>query len=251
MNTARADRRVAASLDKASPAQIGAIHALAKKAGMDEDTRRDFLERETGLRSCAALSRSQAIAVIDGLRKIVDGAPAGKAKGAVAGLDTPVARKLRALWIAAYDLGLVRERSDRAMLSFLERQTGVSHTRFLSSPGEGAPAIEALKSWLARDGGVEWPAREAWKKDGKADFDEIAASKWAIIEAQWRRLTSLSHHLTIGDAWLANHAEVIAAKSLKRFELSDFDAVQKELGRVLRAALARVVVTRALGGESR
>ena len=244
-------QRIAVAVaDRASPAQIGAIHALAKKAGMDEDTRRDFLERETGARSSAALSRRQAIVVIDKLRALTDGG-AVKARGAVAGLNTPVAKKMRALWIAAYDLGLVRDRSDRAMLSFLERQTKVSHTRFLSSPGEASSAIEALKIWLERDGKVEWPAREAWKKEREAGFAEVAASKFAIIEAQWRRLTSLSHHLTSGDAWLASYAELIAAKAFKDFALADYDAVQKELGRVLRAALARVVITRALGGESR
>jgi len=220
--------------NQASPAQIGAIHALAAKAGMDEDTRRDFLQRETGARSTKALSRSQAITVIDGLRKLVDGgpAPAAKAKGAVAGLDTPVAKKMRALWIAAYDLGLVRDRTDKAMLSFLERQTKVSHTRFLSSPGEASSAIEALKKWIARDGGVIWPAREAWKKDGKAEFDEIAESKGAIIDAQFKELC------LAGAAYSNSFNEAtfqIVRRLYADWELSDFDTVQREFGRRLRA----------------
>ena len=218
--------------DRASPAQIGAIHALAKKAGMDEDTRRDFLARETGERSSAVLSRRQAIGVIDKLRTLADGGVV-KAKGAVAGLDTPVAKKMRALWIAAYDLGLVRDRTDKAMLSFLERQTKVSHTRFLSSPGEASSAIEALKSWLARDGKVEWPARESWKKDGKADFEEIAAAKLAILNAQLKMLHDAKAVKKTES--LLDVSFPIVRRLPNDWELTDFDTVQREFGRRLRA----------------
>ena len=225
----------------ASPAQIGAIHALAAKAGMDEDTRRDFLARETGARSSKALSMRQAARVIDKLKSLTDGKPAN---GAVAGLDSPVAGKLRALWIAAYDLGLVRDRSDRAMLAFLERQCGVSHTRFLREPGQASSAIEALKSWLARDGKVKWSAREPWKKDGRADFDEIAASKRAVIDAQWLRLIEIGAVTPFRTEDPFNELERYAAKvtwkhGWRAFDLADYDRVQNALGRKLRATLAK------------
>jgi phage gp16-like protein len=216
----------------ATTSQIAAIHVLAKKAGMDEDMRRDFLQREAGVRSSKLLTVASAGAVIEKLKAQTDGA---RANGAVAGLESPAARKLRALWIAGYDLGLVRDRSDRAMLSFLERQSGVSHTRFLKEPGQATAAIEALKSWLKRDGKVEWPAREAWKRDGKADVDEIAASKRAVIEAQWHILVSAP---TL--AGLNEYAfKLTGQPGWQFFALSDFDQVQKALGRKLRAAIAK------------
>ncbi len=81
----------------ATAPQIAAIHTLARKAGMGEDVRRDFMERVAGVRSCKSLSGSQAIAVIDNLKRLTD---AGAAKGAVAGLTSPAAKKLRAIWIA-------------------------------------------------------------------------------------------------------------------------------------------------------
>jgi phage gp16-like protein len=223
----------------ATAPQISAIHVLAKKAGMDEDMRRDFLQREAGVRSSKLLTVASAGAVIEKLKAQTDGV---RANGAVAGLESPAARKLRALWIAGYDLGLVRDRSDRAMLSFLERQSGVSHTRFLKEPGQATSAIEGLKSWLKRDGKVEWPAREAWKRDGKADFDEIAASKQAIVEAQWRKLTELGLAAGTKDAPFAGLGEfAIATTGLIRaqFELTHYDQVQKALGRLLRDAIAK------------
>lgn len=224
----------------ATAPQIAAIHVLAKKAGMDEETRRDFLQREAGVRSSKLLSVDAAGAVIEKLKAQTDGA---RAKGAVAGLDSPAARKLRALWIAGYDLGLVRDRSDRAMLAFLERQTKVSHTRFLSEPGQATAAIEALKSWLKRDGKVAWPAREAWKRDGKAGFDEIAASKQAVIEAQWRRLNEAEGRQAVAPAdpfaGLGEFAITITGRTREHFDLAHYDTVQKALGSKLRAAIAK------------
>ncbi len=95
---------------------LATIHTLKGKAGLDDETYRDLLEREAGVRSAKDLNMTAAGRVIDRLR-----AAAGDAgpNGAVAGLDSPVGRKLRALWIAGYDLGVVRDRTDRAMLSFL------------------------------------------------------------------------------------------------------------------------------------
>ncbi|MBI1201457.1 MAG: DUF1018 domain-containing protein [Rhodopseudomonas sp.] len=224
----------------ATAPQIAAIHTLAKKAGMDDDVRRDFMEREAGVRSSKALSAGGAARVIDKLKAL--SLEAGVA-GAVAGLTSPAAKKMRALWIAAYDLGLVRDRSDRAMLSFLERQCGVSHTRFLREPGQATSAIEALKSWLKRDGKVAWPARESWKKDGKADGDEIAASKRAVIDAQWMMLVTAGAApvaaIASPLAELDNFAVKIAGRRWGDFDLNHYDTVQKALGRKLRAALAK------------
>ena len=212
----------------ATAKQIGYIHALAGKAGMDDDTRRDFLERETGARSTKQISERQAAAVTDKLRALT----AGKTAGAVAGLDSPVAGKLRALWIAAYDLGLVRERSDRAMLSFLERQAGVSHTRFLREPGQATAAIEALKDWLKRDGKVKWPGGGGG----------VIASKRAVVEAQWLKLVAIGT-VTVLDAGkplagLDHYAAKVTWKHGWQFyEPADLDRVQNALGRKLRAAL--------------
>lgn len=210
----------------ATTQQIAAIHTLAKRAGFTEDLRRDFMFREVGKRSTKLMTVEEAAKVIDRLRVA---AGESKAEGAVAGLDAPVAGKLRALWIAGWNLGVVGNRTDRAMLAFLERQTGVSHTRFLTEPGQATAAIEALKKWIARKGGVAWPA-------GKDDRDALA-SRRAVIDAQWARFVALGETL----AWAAtldDYAFKVASRDAwSAFAPGDYDAVQTALGHRLRSAV--------------
>jgi len=95
--------------------QISAIHVLAKKAGFSDDIRRDFLQRETGQRSTKLITVQQAGRVIEKLRAAAGEGP--RAEGAVGGLTTPVARKLRALWIAGWNLGVVGRRTTNGRLA--------------------------------------------------------------------------------------------------------------------------------------
>ena len=60
------------------------------------------------------------------------------------------------MWIAGWNLGVVRDRDDAAMIGFIKRQAKVDHTRFLHHHADATSAIEGLKAWLARDGGVDW-----------------------------------------------------------------------------------------------
>lgn len=215
---------------------ISTIHVLKAKAAFDDDTYRDFLERRTGKRSAKELSVPEASRVIEALREVAGQGP----KGAVAGLDGPIGGKLRALWIAGYDLGIVRDRTDRAMLSFLERQTSVSHVRFLKDSRAGTSAIEGLKSWLERAAGVDWP--EARRRDGEQD---VIGSKRAVLDAQWRRLIALGDVKPIGQAvdpmeLLLDYAcRITRHNRWDTMEPDHYDQVQKALGRKLRGVLAR------------
>lgn len=219
-------------MNAASAQQITIIRTLASKAGMDDDTYRALLEREAGVRSAKQLTRIAAGRIIDHLRQTV-GQPIW-AKGAVAGLDSPIARKMQALWITGYNLGLIHDRTDKAMLAFLERQTGVSHTRFLTHPSEATGAVEALKSWLRRDGGVEWPI------EGRRGDADIRGVKEAVIKAQWARLGEIGDVLGRFTPDLAAYASKVAGRrAWDEFESCHYDAVQKALGRRIRDAITR------------
>ncbi|PZU43915.1 MAG: GemA protein [Microbacterium sp.] len=170
----------------ASAAQIRAIHSYARAAGLDEDSRRDFMERETGKRSSSDLDVRQAIRVIDGLKKLAPAAvakPKRMAAGALA-LDGPFVGKIRALWISAHLLGVVRDPSDTAMVAFVLRQTGVEHQRWasktLGDPAAARKVIEALKKWLTREADVQWGEEEP---DGEG-------AKRAVYLAIRRKLTA-------------------------------------------------------------
>lgn len=215
-----------------STSQIATIHTLKARTGLDDESYRDFLQRETGRRSSKELTMPQARHVIDELRKL----PGGDRSGSVAGLDGPIGGKLRALWISGYNLGLVRDRSDAAMLKFLQHQTGVSHVRFLQTPRDSASAIEGLKAWFARDARVEWPA----------DSEDVIGAKRAVLEAQWRRLFELGavkHRggtATTYMSSLEHYACSVARQNRwEGFKPQDYDDVQQALGRKLRGALQR------------
>ncbi|RAI37540.1 hypothetical protein CH338_15800 [Rhodoplanes elegans] len=243
---------VLSSAAPASSKQIGAIHALKARIGLDEAAYRDLLEGETGQRSAKALSTAQAARVIDRLKGfsgqprsgfksgLPDALPCAAATGAAAGardgtlrLDGAYAAKLRALWISAWDLGLVRDRSDAALLAFVARQTGIVHTRWLRDARDAAAVIEALKSWITREAGVEWPGREA----------EPAEFKRAVLTAQWLRLVRLGAvRLFLADKPLHDlerYAFTVGGKQgWPWFDGDDYAVVQAALGRKLRKALA-------------
>lgn len=169
-----------------SAPQIGAIHAMAKRLGMDEDTRRAFLEAKTGKRSSRDLTGIQAARVIEALKaQLPEPAPRRSAKRTVDGRYGPV---LRALWISAWNLGIVENRQDEALIAFVERQTGLSHPRFLIEPADARKAIEGLKAWIAREAGVAWGTKYlVYLQDAEGrslGLGRAPCPKRAVIKAQ-------------------------------------------------------------------
>ena len=156
---------------------IAAIHAARRQLGLDDDTARDLYARVTGKRSLREMSPAEQDRVVAELRR--QGFTRASS-GARKRLEGKYAAKLQALWIAAWNLGIVKNRDDKALIAFVERQTGLSHVRFLHHPGDAARAIEGLKGWMAREAGVEWtPMRgHAWLKH---DAAKVALAQWRIL----------------------------------------------------------------------
>ncbi len=160
-----------------SSAQIKAIHALARKAGLDEASRRDVIAAAAGgKRSAADLTAAEAGAVIERLRGLSEGAKAPLPAGAMR-IEGAYAGILRALWLSAYNLGLVKDRTDRALAAFVRRQAGLDHPSWLREPAHAAAVIDALRGWMTRDAGVVWPPSR-----------RAAEGQEAVIAAQCRLL---------------------------------------------------------------
>lgn len=156
---------------------LAAIHVANKQLGLDEDTARDLYERITGKRSLREMSDRE-------LRLIITEHRQQGFKPAEKGLQGPFAKKLQALWIAAWNLGIVRDRTDAAMLSFVKRQTGIDHTRFLLDAEDSAKAIDALKAWMTREAGVDWSlsvSTAGWLRQSGA---KIALAQWQVLTVQ-------------------------------------------------------------------
>lgn len=220
-------------------AQTQRIHALRRQIPhFTEEDYRALLAREFKAASSKDLTSAQAYRLIDILAPLAgDSANVRRASETATG---PYADKLRALWISGYHLGVIRQRHDKAMISFVERQTGLSHTRFLNDATAAARAIEALKDMLMR-GGVEWPKKDesegaietkraVCKAVAKAAFEAGAFETW------------LQHGFERSWPWefveYGWNARATGTRSLAEYTPRDWDNLAAALGRKLRVHLA-------------
>lgn len=161
---------------------IAAMHVAKKQMGFDDDTYRAKLARITGKRSAKDMTEDERQKVLAVFRN--EGFAPASASRRADGRQKPTgryAKKLQALWIAAWNLGIVRERDDAALIAFVKRQTGIDHTRFLVHADDAGRAIEALKSWMRREAGVSYGNTNG--------HDWLSADGAKVAWAQWKMLT--------------------------------------------------------------
>lgn len=144
---------------------ISGVHAAAKAKGVSDDDRRVMMLRLVGKSSTKDMTAAElerVLAAINGHRETF-----------------PWRLKVRALWISAAQLGLLRDASDAALDAFVAKQSRVTALRFLPAD-QAEPVIEALKAWLARPrekggGGVQWG------RAGASDQQAVAYALWALL----------------------------------------------------------------------
>ncbi|WP_353428739.1 regulatory protein GemA [Paracoccus denitrificans] len=198
------------------------IYAGIRAVGIqEEDDRRALFERVTGKRRLRQMTPADKDRVVAELRRLGFQGPTSRKL-----LTGPYAKKLQALWIAGWNLGLVHNRNDEAIIAFVKRQTGLDHARWLRDPADGKRVVEALKDWLAREAGVMWGNTQGydWLKDhgGK------------IAWAQWRRLYPAAD-LRDQTAFRAKVLALVPGKdSLDRLTSADWREVCNAFGRVVR-----------------
>lgn len=159
---------------------LAAIHVAKKQLGLDDDTYRAMLVRVTGKSSTRDMTEAERNRVVAELR--AKGFKAGST-GPRKKLEGRYAAKLQALWIAGWNLGIVRDRTDEALIAFVKRQAGVDHVRFLYDPADARRAIEGLKGWLARAGKVDWWENDLLPEWLRCDGAKIAVAQWNILAA--------------------------------------------------------------------
>lgn len=164
---------------------LAAIHVARKQLGLDDDTYRAKLKNITGKTSAKGMSEEERQTVLMVFRnegfKPADAARPANGRPQLTG---KYAKKLQALWIAAWNLGIVEKRDDAALVTFVKRQTGIDHTRWLHYSEDATKAVEGLKGWIARAGGVEWAKKaDAWQD---RDGFKIALAQWSILGGEER-----------------------------------------------------------------
>lgn len=122
-----------------------AIHVAKKQLGLDDETYRAKLQHITGKSSVKHMSEDEKQKVLTVFRS--DGfKPVGRRPDGRQMLEGKYAKKMQALWIAAWNLGLVDNRDDAALIAFVKRQTGIEHTRWLIYADDANKAVEGIKA---------------------------------------------------------------------------------------------------------
>lgn len=203
-----------------TPEQIRAIHAIKTRTRLPDSSYRGMLAAY-GVETSKDLTQADAERLIVRMRDIPGASTPvqrAKASGKYAG-------KLQAMWLALYNLGAVFDRRDSAMHAFLERQTGVQHTRFLQQAAEAHKAIEALKAWMVREG-VVWPVMT-----GDPGLDRMAMKR-AVLRAQWMRGIALGAIRAFGPPeacdGLADYVSAIVRGAARRLSSIDDEALTAE-----------------------
>ena len=212
-----------------------AIFARCREEGIDDAARRDVQLRATGKASLKDMSPAEMEKVLRAL--------GGRIRREARTSDLPAnahASKLRALWISAYWLGVVRDNRDGALAAWICRQTDIDAARW-ATPVQTAACIEALKDWMARDGGVDWsPYVVAFGAKGAREGESRRrdAPGARILEALWRKLHEAGAVRIADDAAL--HAWVTGFRRdsacYTALNASTLNQLIRELGQWLRRA---------------
>lgn len=146
-------------------------------------------------------------------------------------------RKLRALWISAFHLGLIRDSSDGALAAWLRRRTNLDADAVLAPEGI-AHAIQPLEAWLARAAGVDWRPHLSLGRSGHVR--EVRRPRARVLEAQWRILyrqcrVRIGSHAALG-AYAARFAGLGRADSHLALSDAQADALIRHLGACIRKA---------------
>jgi len=241
-------------------ALLGKVHIAKKDLGLRDEDYRAILNRMFQVDSAADLRIGQLGDLLEEMKRLGWVPPkklskARKADGHRPQPDDGESKKMLALWLSLYDLGAVRDPSDRALSLFAKRVTGgkskggVDALPWLRGE-QRVKVIEALKAWAVRAGeswepfvpgvvghdGLPYQIRPSLRVGLTVDHPALA-----IVVAQWRilgriaaeagrqpfpgaELLAIYHQLT-GDADLRDLVQAPAER---------LHIVQAELGRWIR-----------------
>ena len=138
---------------------LAKIHIACQQLGIDDDEYRDLLLQVVNVRSARDLGpngRRRFLAHLQKLgwkpvapkqrRTTKDRQPAAD-RSALA--DDKQSKMIRGLWLELADMGVVRNRSEAALASYVKRQVGIDALQWLST-AQASNMIEALKKWRCR-----------------------------------------------------------------------------------------------------
>lgn len=208
MTAANADPRIRELLAK--------IHIAKKQLRLDDATYRAIIERVAGRDSARGLAVGKLIAVVEEMKRLGWQPPSRGRAGSRPKGDGIQEAKIRALWLALWNLGAVADPGEAALGAFVKRIGSVDAPRFLR-PAEARRVIETLKQWASRVG-VAW--------------DAAADPRLCLFEAQRARL-GLDRDQVVSICYALGIPAVVPLCGP-----ADLDKLANELGRRIREAAA-------------
>lgn len=215
-----------ASIDGARKNLLAKIHIQQKDLALTEDSYRDILERITGHRTAAVCSDQQLYGVLKEFDRL--GAGGNKRQHGRPIANSPMARRCRALWLSLWNLDELDSGTEKALATFVKRQTGREDMRFCNAE-QFASVIDALKDWCRRCGVVDI------NTGGKLG---ILPPKRALVREQWGRLRRAGWPGADGDSGLVDYAlarQVLnGPTSIEELRPIELDDLAKKLGVLVR-----------------
>ena len=129
---------------------IRLIQVAIRRLGLREEEYRDIYDNAVGKRSLRAMTGRELYRVFEALKScgfVKD--KVGKGAGDASLCDDPQARKIRSLWLNLRDLGVLRDSSEAALLSYIKCRTRLERMEWLNA-AQKSWIIESLKSWVDR-----------------------------------------------------------------------------------------------------
>lgn len=195
--------------DQRRRALLAKVHIAKKQLGLADDDYRAIVfqhispipieeatDEDIALASASKATDAQLAALVQhfgqrGFKAAAKGVPGRRAPA----VDTPSARKARALWLSLHQLGAVRNPSEQALEAFAKRQLGVEYWRW-SDQALSYKLIEALKAMGKRHGWDVGEGRHATLIGSKSRLAKailaklvdagVAHSDWRVPEALFR-----------------------------------------------------------------
>lgn len=222
--------------------ELAKIHVAKKQLALDDEDYRAMLLRIGGRDSAGDLDQAGRTKVLEHLKSIgFDDKPrAPKRAGTRPLADGAEASKMRALWLALFQLGEVEDPSEAALAKYAQRMTGRAALQWLDGY-EVTKVINTLRSWTERVG-VAYCDRFTLSLINThrrlAMLEEVGAgfgAKYQLIKALWQRCQPLLGGIAL-DAWLMQHFRVANHAGLSA---EDADLAIAKLGAIVRREKTR------------
>ena len=215
---------------------IAAIHIAKAQLGLDDETYRALVQRFSGGATTSSRDMTPAArqALLDHFRDCGFKRPERSTAKAGGAKGKQLAR-LSALWISLWQLGVVQDRSEKALQAFVRRHTGIDSLAW-NRAEDLSRAIDCLRSWAVRHG---WSTRP---------HPDSGSYLHTLILAQWARLAALGAFRTGESArletWLYHEVRQVGAVHF--LDQADAQKAVDKLGKWLRRVAA---ASGAEGGE--